>query len=365
MALKFAFSLPHAADSGSVFAIGKIPLEFIHTGTTLHGSPDIGTENATKYSTPWMPLPSLTENTKALLARGRIASENLKSTINRLKDTYISRVDPTAKDAMEHIDGVLKNDVENFLSAVDQEKINEALRSIDTGIDILSDRISHEAMRLDGTIVELNLNLERERGGLDGAEAIEHARDSRIDLLNAQAELTRKREKLKLHIEVMSEVTSLKTVGRDLRLMLDTINVIEKKLAKYTPFAVTATIVEKRIVNTIRKFFADVFSSAKPSVAAELKSALDPKERHELEEKQRALEEARQDNVDMLRRNAVLAALMVHGTEIDLRLLRPDVDEIQRHTAEVKLRTAVFQAVEACKKAVRKSAQPVECAPYL
>ena len=365
IALEFKFSLPHTADSGNAFAVGKIPLELIYTGTTLQGSPDIGTSSATKYSTPWMPLPPLNENTRAMLAHGKAASENLKLTINRLKGIYVSRVDPTAEDTMDRIGAVSTTHVETFLGAVDQKKVTKTLKSIDAGIDMLSDQIGRKTMRLDDAIIALNLKLVKERRGLEGVEAIEYARDARMEVLEARSELTRKREKLKLYIGIKSDLTALKKAKDELYLILTAIKVIEAKLKTFVPFTIAATIAEKRSVHPMRKFFADIFSSAKPSVTRELKSALDPKARHELEEQKKAAEEARQDNFNMLRRNAVLAALEVRGAEITLRLLGPNTDEIQRHTAEVKLRTAVFEAVDACQKAVRKSAQPVECAPYL
>lgn len=360
LALNFSFALPSASSDGNVFATTTIQLGNLRTGTTVERSSAVVTENATKYSTPWMPLPSVSDNLKTALSEAQFASENLVSTMGNLKKTYVARIDSEAK-----IQGIAESDVDLFLTAIDQGKVKAKLTEIRNNIALLSKEITDEMISLDDTVVTLREKLEKERKGLDGAKEVERAISARIALLKARNELARKRGKLKVLIDVLAEVTILETADRNLYKFSDSINRFAVQLAQFTPFTVKVTIVEKRDANAVLKFLADVFTAAKPNLVAGIGEEIDPKTKKELEDKEKATEAARQDEFSTLRKVAALTILKVQGTEIELRLLKPDAGEIVRHNAEVKFQTAVFEASNACQKAVRKLAHPPECAPYL
>lgn len=360
LALNFSFALPSASADGKVFASATIPLGNRRTGTTLEGSL-LGTTNATTYSTPWMPLPSVNENVKSALSEARLAYKNLTSTMANLKKTYVTQIDPMAKKKSKTIS---EWDTEKLVNLIDQDKVDAKLAEIRRMSKSLSEEIAAETIRLDDTVVTLMDKLDKEHKGLDGIEETERSINTRISLLKALSTLARKKENLKILIDNEAEVTTLKTAKRDLKYINATINKITKQLNQFTPFTVTATIVEKRDSNAVLKFFADVFAAAKPNLVSAIKTEIDPKTKKELEEKEKAAETARQDEFNNLRKVAALAVLKVKGAEIELRLLKPDANEIERHNAVVKFQTAVFEAADACQKAKRKLAHPPECAPY-
>ena len=312
-----------------------------------------------------MPLPSVSENVKTALSEAQLASENLISTMAKLKKTYVTRIDSAAKITMDNIKGITESDVEMLVIAINQDKVNAKLAEIRKDIALLSKEITDEMIRLDDTVVTLREKLDKERKGLDGAEEVERAISARETLLKARNELARKREKLKVLIDLLAEVTILETVDRDLDKISKSINKYAIHLAQFTPFMVRMTIVEKRDANAVLKFLADVFTAAKPNLVAAIEAEIDPKTKKELEDKEKATEAARQDEFSTLRKVAALTILKVQGAEIELRLLKLDASEIVRHNAEVKFQTAVFEATNACQKAVRKLAHPPECAPYL
>ena len=365
LALNFSFAVPSASSDGNVFATTTIQLGNLRTGTTVERSSAVVTENATKYSTPWMPLPSVSENVKTALSNAQSVSENLMSTMAALKKTYITRIDSQAKITMDEIEGITESDVEMLVKAIDQDKVTAMLTDIRYYIELLSKEITDETISLDDTVVTLREKLDKERKGLDGTKEVERAISARITLLNARNELARKREKLKVLIDVLTDVTILETADHDLKRISDSINLYAIQLATFTPFTVKVTIVERREANAVLKFLADVFSAAKPDLVAVIEAEIDPKTKKELEDKEKATEAARRNEFSTLRKVAALNILKMQGAEIELRLLKPDASEIVRHNAEVKFQTAGFEAADACQKAVRKLAHPPECAPYL
>ena len=365
---KLALTLSFFDASGSnekAFAAATIPFGDISTGTDYQGSPYLGTTRATSYSTPWMSLPPLSENLKELLAEANVALANLESTLSTLKSTYVSFVDAESKKANDLTGPASKRAVETFLDGLDGRRVDGVLRNLEEKIERLNEVLLNSSYQTDDTVVDLKLKLDQERRGLQGGDAIEHQRDTRIAILRARTKVGRLQENLKKAIQMRDAVMALKTASGDLRDIESRVDRLAKSVSMFAPFTVQATVVEIGAANPITKFLADVFSSAKPGVGTELKSALDPKTRRALEEAEQTADEARQDEFQTLRKAAALTVLKVRGAEIELRLLKVDASEIDRHNAETKLQTAVFEAVHACQKAARRSAHPSECALYL
>ena len=365
LALNFSFALPSSSAEGNVFATATIPFGNLRTGAELERSPSVGTEFATTYSTPWMPLPSINEDAKKALSQARLAQENLISTMATLKKTYVTHVDEKAEQSMDNINTTNESDLKSLVDTIDQDKIKDKLEEITNLIDLLSKEIVEKTIDHDDKIVALKERLDKERGGLDGTKEIERSIGARVSLLNAQRALERKKKELKDKVKIMAEVSMLKTADHDLHSIKESINKTAMHLEQLTPFTVTVSLVEKRDNNAILKFFADIFKAAKPDLVAAVKARVDPKTKKEWENIEKAAEAARQNEFNSLRKNAALAVSKVQGAEIELLLLKPDVNELERHNTHVKLQSANFDATDACQKAMRKSAHPPECAPYL
>ena len=363
LTLEFANTSP--SKSSNVFAMSTIAFGSLHTGTTLQKNSGLGTDKATKYSTPWLPLPPVPDSAKALMVEGRAAGENLAKTITSMQQIYVSQVDSNSNLARGSNGDLSKKSIDEFLERIDRTKVKARLDKIDAKIAEVSEEIGNQAIMLDASVVKLSVDLEKERQGLEGAKAIEHARDARIEFLVLNGALATRREDLADYLAKRAELSVLVDARRTLTGFSGTIERSAKRLERFTPFTVSATIEEKREANGFLQFIADVFSSAQPTLSSELKAALDPKTKKELEEKEVAAEAALADQLNLLRKNARLAILAVQGAEIELRLLNPAANEVQQHNAKIKLEKAVFGAVDACHKAWRKSVQPPECSLYL
>ena len=363
--LVVAFLSPSATAREKTFATATIPIGIFSTGTDLLGAPEIGTGTATTFSSPWMPLPPIGDNVKELLAEAKVAVGNLGSTLSSLKTSYIAHVDPDAVEAIALDAPASSTSVQEFLEQVKMEDIDQALMEFGDKIRLLNEGIVQKSYELDDGILKLNLKLYHEKHGLEGVDALVFERDTRLKVMAARTRLATLRSELKTAVDGRAAVKVLTTATRDLRYIVSSVELLANTVRKFGPFTVKVTLSEKRRGNPVLKFFADVFSSAKPDVARELKASLDPLTMRELEEKELKEEEARQDEFLSLRKAAALAVQTVRGAEIELRLLDANASEMQRHNAETKLQTAVFDAAYACQRSARRSAHPTECAPYL
>ena len=353
LAVDFYFATPSAALEGKVFAAAKVPLGGIETGTTVKVS------DSEAYSTPWMPLPAIGENEKVALSEARLTTANLVETMSSLKRTYERIVKKPNKESLP-VQGV-----KEFVAGIDQDVVDRALKKIDSDIVKVVKNIGRETLWLDDTVANLGDKLDQQRKGLKGADETQRAVNARIARLNAQNMVAKLREELKDLLEMKAEVSTLKSVERDLSSFEERLRKLAKQLAHFAPFTLTVAVTETREANPVIKFVADVFSRAKPGLVAAVKEEIDPKTKKELEDKEKATKAAREDEFYSLRKAAARAVIDVQSAEIELRLLKADVDELQRHNAEAKLRAAALEAEDACRKAERKSAQPPECAPYL
>lgn len=364
--LSLKFLSPSATGKEKTFAMGIIPIGPLSTGTDLLGGLKIGTGTVAKFSSPWMPLPSIDEKVKQLLAEARTAIGNLGSTLSDLKTTYSRHVNPNVADAIGS-DRWEEVGVEEFLRRLngEHEHINRAVQEFDKKIETLNAEVTQKTYQLDEGIRKLNLKLILEEQGLEGVDALIFERDSKLKAMIARTGLNKQRSELESAVHARAAVKALATASRDLGNIKGNVEQLASVVRSFGPFTVEVAVSERRERNPVLKFFADVFSSAKPSLRDELKAALDPKTKRELEEKELQEAEKRQDEFLTLRKAAALAVRMVRGAEIKLRLLGSTAGEIERHDAETKLHTAVLDAAYACQRAARRSAQPTECAPYL
>ena len=344
--------------------MAKIPFGYIHTGTTEVMFSDEVLKSF-PFSTPWMPLPPVAKNIEDKVDDMRGTGENLASTMIKLKEAYVKLVDPCAKLDMDQIKKADKVNVEKLINYINQEKVEQALDEISDEIEADTIKIEKEEISLHASVIEFRekkLIKDAVTNGLDETDGTINARET---LLTKQNDLAKMKQELEDKIANKDKLVGLKTARRSLNSISNTFNRKMGQFSDIAPYTVNVSLVEKRDSNKLLKFFADTFKKAEPELISAIKAELDPETKKIQEDQEKKEEEASQDKFISLRKNAALAVMKVKGAEIEYRLLKPDASEIERHNAKIKVQTKIYEAADACQKAARESAQPLECAPYL